>query len=70
MRGVLDTELCGKVNAFVNNPGLVGGSPGTPVSSTNKTNRHEITEIVLKMALNIITPNSIPTQTLRSYAKR
>ena len=25
---------------------------GTPVSSTNKTNRHEITEILLKVALN------------------
>ena len=29
-------------------------SPGTPVSSTNKTNRHDITEILLKMSLNII----------------
>jgi len=27
-------------------------SPGTPVSSTNKTDRHDITEIVLKVALN------------------
>jgi hypothetical protein len=33
----------------------VGGySPGTPVSSTNKTNCHDITEIVLKVALNTI----------------
>jgi len=30
-------------------------SPGTPVSSTNKTDRHDITEILLKVALNIIT---------------
>jgi hypothetical protein len=30
-------------------------SPGTPVSSTNKTNRHDITEILLKVALNTIT---------------
>jgi hypothetical protein len=29
-------------------------SPGSPVSSTNKTDRHEITEILLKMALYII----------------
>ena len=29
-------------------------SPGPPVSSTNKTDRHEITEILLKMALNTI----------------
>ena len=30
-------------------------SPGTPVSSTNKTVRHDITEILLKVALNTIT---------------
>ena len=29
-------------------------SPGTPVSSTNKTNRHDITEILWKVALNTI----------------
>jgi hypothetical protein len=29
-------------------------SPGTPVSSTNKTDRHDITEILLKVALNTI----------------
>ena len=29
-------------------------SPGTPVSTTNKTHRHDITEILLKVALNII----------------
>jgi hypothetical protein len=29
-------------------------SPGTPVSSTNKTDRHNITEILLKVALNTI----------------
>jgi len=34
-------------------------SPGTPVSSTNKTDRHDITEILLKVALNIITPYNI-----------
>jgi hypothetical protein len=27
-------------------------SPGPPVSSTNKTDRHDIAEILLKMALN------------------
>ena len=30
-------------------------SPGTPVSSTNKTDHHDITEILLKVALNILT---------------
>ena len=29
-------------------------SLGTPVSSTNKTDRHNIAEILLKVALNII----------------
>jgi hypothetical protein len=29
-------------------------SPGPPVSSTNKTERHDITEILLKVALNTI----------------
>ena len=54
-------------------------SPGTPISSTNKTDRHDITEIVLKVALNtitlIITPlcilrtrlNTIETVMLNSY---
>ena len=29
-------------------------SPGTPVSSTDKSDRHDITEILLKVALNTI----------------
>jgi hypothetical protein len=29
-------------------------SPGTPVSSTNKADRYDITEILLKVALNTI----------------
>ena len=32
-------------------------SPGTPVSSTNKTDRHDIAEILLKVALDTIYPN-------------
>jgi hypothetical protein len=31
-----------------------GFSPGPPVSSINKTDRHHITEILLKVALNTI----------------
>ena len=31
---------------------------GTPVSSTNKTDRHDIAELLLKVALNTITPFS------------
>jgi hypothetical protein len=30
---------------------------GSPASSTNKTDRHDITEILLKVALNIMNPN-------------
>ena len=33
-------------------PGTPLVSPGTPVSSTNKTDHHDITEILLKVALN------------------
>ena len=51
-RGVLDTTLCDKICHW-----LVTGrwfSPGTPVSSTNKTDHHDITEILLKVVLNTI----------------
>jgi hypothetical protein len=30
-------------------------SPGTPISSTYETDRHDIAEILLKVALNTIT---------------
>ena len=33
------------------------GQVGTPVSSTNKTDCHDITEILSKVALNTIKPN-------------
>ena len=52
-RGVLDTTFCDRVCQW-----LATGlwfSPGTPVSSTNKTNRHDITEILLKVALKTMT---------------
>ena len=48
--GVLDTTLCVIVCQW-----LATGrwcSPGTPVFSTNKTDRHNITEILSKVALN------------------
>ena len=51
-QGVLDATLCDKVCQW-----FVTGrwfSAVTPVSSTNKTNRHDITEILLKVALNTI----------------
>ena len=52
-RGVLDTTLCDKVCQW-----FASGrwfSPGTQVSSTNKTDHHDITEILLKVVLNTIT---------------
>jgi hypothetical protein len=51
--GVLGTTLCDKVCQW-----LAEGrwfSPGPPVSATNKTNGHDITEILLKVALSILT---------------
>ena len=55
-RGVLDTTLCDKVCQWLAPNRWF--SPGTPVSSTNKTDRHNITEILLKVAFNtiILTP--------------
>jgi hypothetical protein len=47
------TTLCDKVCQL-----LATGqwfSPGNPVSSTNKTDHHDITEQLLKVALNTIT---------------
>jgi hypothetical protein len=52
MACVLDTTLCDKVCQW-----LATGrwfSLGTPVSSINKTGRHDITEILLKVVLNTI----------------
>ena len=44
---------------FVSDLQQVGGFfPGTPVSSTNKTDRYDITDILLKVALNTINPLS------------
>ena len=51
-RCVLDTTLCDKVSEW-----LATGrwfSPGPTVSSTNKTDRHDIAEILLKVALNTL----------------
>ena len=54
-RGILETTLCDKVCQ-----GLPTGKcffPYTLVSSTNKTDRHNITEILLKVELNTINLN-------------
>jgi hypothetical protein len=54
-RGVFDTTLCNKVCQW-----LATGqwfSPGTTISSTNKTDRHDITEKLLKVTLITINLN-------------
>jgi hypothetical protein len=51
-RRLLDATLCNKVCQW-----LAAGwwfSPGSPVSSTNKTDLHDITEILLKLMLSTI----------------
>jgi len=56
-RGVFNATFCDKVCQW-----LAAGqwfSLGTPVFSTNKTDRHNITEILLKVALNTITVTCI-----------
>ena len=54
--GVLDTTLCDKVCQWLATGQWI--SPGTPFTSTNKTDRHDIIEILLKVVLNTITPSS------------
>jgi len=45
----------------------VGGfSPGTSFSSTNESDRHDITEILLKMALNTINQTTKPLKIVKS----
>jgi hypothetical protein len=51
-RGVLDTTICDQVCQWFATGRWY--SPGTPVSSTNKTDRRDITEILLKVVLNTI----------------
>jgi hypothetical protein len=42
----------------IKNDTLLFPFKSTPISSTNKTDRHDITEILLKMTLNTKTPNT------------
>jgi hypothetical protein len=53
-RGVLDTTLCDKICQWLSTGRWF--SLSTPVSSPNKSDRHDIIEILLKVALNTITP--------------
>jgi hypothetical protein len=52
MRGLLDTTLCDKVRQWHATGWWF--SPGTLVSTISKTDRHDIAEILLKLALNTI----------------
>jgi hypothetical protein len=63
-RGVLDKTLCDKVCQWL----AIGlwFSLGTPVSYTNETNCHDITEIWLKVALNTKNLKSPPLDILNS----
>ena len=51
-RGVLDKTLCDKVCQWLAISRWF--SPGTLISSTNKTDGHDLTETLLKVALNTI----------------
>ena len=52
-RCILDTTLCDKLWQWLAKSRWF--SPGTSVSSTNKTDRHDITKLLLKVAFNTIT---------------
>ena len=61
------TTLCDKVCQW-----LVTGrwfSPGPPVSSTNKTDRHDITEILLKVTLSTIKQTNKHTNTRYQFRR-
>jgi hypothetical protein len=58
-RGVLHTTFCDEVCQWIVATRWL--SPGTLVSSTNKTDRHDITEILLKVALSTIILKSPPS---------
>jgi hypothetical protein len=64
-RGVLDTTLCDKVCQW-----LATGrwfSPGILVSSINKTDRNDITEILLKV---VLTPHSLKSETTKDHFRQ
>ena len=62
-RGVLDTALCDKdcqwLDTALCDKDCQWLATGPTVSSTNNTDRHDITEILLKVALNTIKQTNI-----------
>jgi hypothetical protein len=65
VRCVLDTTLCDEVCQWLA-AGLLF-SPSIPISSTNKTDRHDITDILLKVVVNTI--NQATNHTSIMYLK-
>ena len=65
-RGILDTTLCDKFVSDLRQTGL-WFSPGILISSTNETDCHDITEILLKVALNTINQPTKPTNALLAH---
>jgi hypothetical protein len=65
-QGYRCTTLCDKICQW-----LATGqwfSPGPPVSSNNKTDRHDITEILLKVALNTINLTNEPFSLFKFFS--
>ena len=67
-RGVLDTTLCDKVCKWLATGRWV--SPGTSVSSSNKTDCHDMAEILLTVALSTITYHGKLEFTGRTFRNR
>ena len=61
-RGVLETTLCDQVCQWFATGRWY--SPNTPVSSTNKTDRHNIADMLLNVVLNTITDSPSPQRML------
>jgi len=57
-----DITFCLLYYRFNESPNAQWFSPGTPVFSTNKTDRNDISEILLKVALNTINKTKPNTQ--------
>jgi hypothetical protein len=59
-RGVLGTTLCHTICQWLACQTGQWFSPRTLVSSTNKTDHHDITQILLRVAISTVTPNPWP----------
>ena len=65
-RGLHNTILCD--NACQRLAAGLWFSPCTPVSSTNKANRHDIAEILLKVELSIVNPQTREYDSYHAFA--